>query len=1075
MVGSEASKLPIDAPLAPEELIGDDGGPPIVAVVIIDRVSNDLERTLESVAAQDYPNLSFLVIDAADGEPITETVARVLPDAYLHRMPQRLGRANAANKATELVTGASFYLFVTVGNELESNVTSALVEELYRSNAGIVGPKVVDADDPRRLRSVGMGADRFGVEVDYVEPGEFDQEQYDTVRDIFFAPSGVQLIRADLFAALGGFDPAITSFGDDLDLCWRAHIAGARVVAVPRAVTKASGFRAVGSKAAGSKKAGSGESSSEQDVADVDPDERRRLLGRHRLRSLLVTASGWHLVRYLPLAILLLLLEALYSLVAGRRRQARAAIGAITWNLSNLGQIRQRRKSMASLRGVSDREVGSLQASGSARLSGFFRGQFDVGDRVVSFAGTFRDSFTGQDAGAFRDGFIISSLIGLILVIGSRGLLTNGVTATGQFLDLPGASTLLSEYLGDWRTVGVGGRGNSATAFGVLGLAKVLFFWGTGLLDTLLVIGPLFLGPIGAWRLARPYGTIRSSAFAALAYAANPVAVAAVSAGRWDSLVVYGSGPFIVGSLLRVQGAAPYGSSGGSIGQGIVERSLAVRLVRFGLLIASVATFVPAVIIVALVMIVGLIVGSLLVAKTAGLMRLVLAAVVSVAAPAALHAPWTFDILQRGSWRWFVGPGSPESAFDSLADLVRFAPGQVEPRLLAVGILLAASLALLIGTGVRLEAGVRGWSMAVVAWLLIWSDRRGWLSLDLPTAELLLVPAAAGLALSIGAAARAVEIDLVGFRFGWRQVAAFCGVVAMAGAGILLLRHSYSGRWDLPEQSYVDTTDLLAAQLDGPARVLWIGDPSILPVDALESDAGITYAITEGGEASALARFTPGNYGLNSQIGEQLDLALDNQTVRLGRLLAPYGVDFVVVVPRLAPAPYVGRTFESPQDALTSLLGQLDLERISGVADFTVFRNESANGPVVGVETDIAALVNRADVFLDTDLAVGRRLRAEPGSGSWTWTAPPPDPETDGTLPDPASVLIAVTGDGWKVSGEGVTASPTEGGLLALYPNGTAAWSVERPTPLLRWLMLVGQAILVAVGIAVARSEDPVR
>ena len=604
VVGTEASPIPFDAPLTPEELLSDGDGPPIVAVVLVDRESPHLGQTLSSVAAQEYENLSVLVIDVADGEPIGDEVARILPDAYLHRMPARSGRAAAANKVTELVTGASFYLFVTVGQELDPTATSALVEELYRSNAGIVAPKVVDGVDPRRLRSVGMGADQFGVEVDYVEPGEFDQEQYDTVRDVFFAPTGVQLIRADLFAALGGFDPAMSRFGEDLDFCWRSHAAGARVVAVPRAVTKAL-------------------------PQDIDTDERRRLLGRNRLRSLLVVSTKRHLATVLPLAIVLLQMEALYCVVAGRRRQARDAIGAVTWNIRNFGQTRELRKKMADLRGVSDREVRALQMSGSARLSGFFRGQFDVGDRVVSFAGTFRDSFTGQDAGAFRDGFLISSLIGLVLVIGSRGLITGGVTATGQFLDLPGAGALLAEYLGDWRTVGLGGPGNTATAFGVLGLGKVLFFWGTGVFDTLLVLGPVFAGPIGAWRLARVFGTLRSSAFAALAYAANPLSIAAISAGRWDSLVVYGAGPFLLGSLLRLQGAAPFGPSGGTPGVGVAERTVPIRLVRLALLVSAVATFVPAVIIVVLLMITGLILGELLLARTSGVANLLMGAVVT--------------------------------------------------------------------------------------------------------------------------------------------------------------------------------------------------------------------------------------------------------------------------------------------------------------------------------------------------------------------------------------------------------------------------------------------------------------
>ena len=68
-----------------------------------------------------------------------------------------------------------------------------------------------------------------------MERGELDQEQHDAVRDVFALPSACMLVRADLFRALGGFDPSISFYGDDVDLCWRAHLSGARVVVVPAA------------------------------------------------------------------------------------------------------------------------------------------------------------------------------------------------------------------------------------------------------------------------------------------------------------------------------------------------------------------------------------------------------------------------------------------------------------------------------------------------------------------------------------------------------------------------------------------------------------------------------------------------------------------------------------------------------------------------------------------------------------------------------------------------------------------------------------------------------------------------
>ena len=81
-----------------------------------------------------------------------------------------------------------------------------MVEEAFRSNAGVVAPKLVDWDDPMRLLQVGLGADKSGAPAELVEAGELDQEQHDAVRDIFWAPGGFTLVRADLFATLGGFD-----------------------------------------------------------------------------------------------------------------------------------------------------------------------------------------------------------------------------------------------------------------------------------------------------------------------------------------------------------------------------------------------------------------------------------------------------------------------------------------------------------------------------------------------------------------------------------------------------------------------------------------------------------------------------------------------------------------------------------------------------------------------------------------------------------------------------------------------------------------------------------------------------
>jgi hypothetical protein len=53
-------------------------------------------------------------------------------------------------------------LFLHSDAVCDPSAVRMLVEEAYRSNAAIVGPKVVEWDDPTRLLSAGVGSDKFG-------------------------------------------------------------------------------------------------------------------------------------------------------------------------------------------------------------------------------------------------------------------------------------------------------------------------------------------------------------------------------------------------------------------------------------------------------------------------------------------------------------------------------------------------------------------------------------------------------------------------------------------------------------------------------------------------------------------------------------------------------------------------------------------------------------------------------------------------------------------------------------------------------------------------------------------------
>ena len=285
--------------------------PSVVAILPTRDPGPWFEETLAALAAQDYPALSVLVLVTGGGDDPTERVARWLPSAFVRRLGGDRTYAQAVDEALGMVEGAAFFLLCHDDCAPDPHAVHVMVEESYRSNAGVLTPKMVQWDDPSVLLHVGLHADRTGAVVERVSPGEIDHGQHDAVMDVFVAPGGFSLVRADLLRELGGYDTAIAAMGEDLDLCWRAHLAGARVVVVPDARVRhlevlASGIRpvppaiapgAAGAAAPAGSQAGAG--------GQVGAPTLQELQRRHELRAVLKCYGWFHLVRVLPQAMLL--------------------------------------------------------------------------------------------------------------------------------------------------------------------------------------------------------------------------------------------------------------------------------------------------------------------------------------------------------------------------------------------------------------------------------------------------------------------------------------------------------------------------------------------------------------------------------------------------------------------------------------------------------------------------------------------------------------------------------------------------------------------------------------------------
>ena len=476
--------------------------PSVVAVVVTHNPGLWFDETLTSLANQDYRNFAILVIDAGSEVDLTDRIESLAPDAYVRRLRSNPGFATAANMALEMVEGAAFYLFCHDDVALEPGAVKQLVEEAYRSNAGLLGPKLVRWDHPDRLQAAGLQSDKFGHPVSIAEPDELDQEQHDAVRDVFFVPSSCLLIRADLFRALGGFDEGIPLHGEDTDLCWRAHLAGARVLVMPARVRHV------------------------EALSERRDDDSRRLQMRHRLRMVLSNYGLFYLAAVLPQQMLLSLAEFLGAIFTGRFRHAGDVVGAYVWNLRDLPSIVAKRRRVRRIRQITDLELRRLQVRGSARAMTMSAPVWPAAVRLIS-AAPVANSSPRCEPGSPQGSAIVVAVFAVVARSSAPATCSpSSCPPSASSRPRPnGALEPAREWWSGWRSTGLGSAGSVPFLLALQGGLGALLLGSETLARHVLIVGLLPLGYLGAWRLGRLPQSGRSQVAVLAAYAANPIGV----------------------------------------------------------------------------------------------------------------------------------------------------------------------------------------------------------------------------------------------------------------------------------------------------------------------------------------------------------------------------------------------------------------------------------------------------------------------------------------------------------------------------------------------------------------------
>jgi hypothetical protein len=269
---------------------------------------------------------------------------------------------------------------------------------------------------------------------------------------------------------------------------------------------------------------------------------------------------------------------------------------------------------------------------------------------------------------------------------------------------------------------------------------------------------------------------------------------------------------------------------------------------------------------------------------------------------AVFLAPMTIDVILAGrrALGVFGLPVGPWSA-PSFLDLLRASDGSYGSSWLGWLLPLGALLGLVLCRGERRVMAIKAATIATLTLVIASLDAHHWMGSFAPDLSVLLALYVVMLALLIGLGVSALEHDLRQAGFGWRQICGALSVAVLVVAALPFLAIFASGRFDLPSASVAESLSALAPSDAGGYRVLWLGDPSVLPLAGWSVAPGLEAATSMDGLPGGANLFAAPDSGTTDVLLSAVQLALEGRTVRLGQLLAPAGVSAIVVMNAAAP------------------------------------------------------------------------------------------------------------------------------------------------------------------------------
>ena len=213
-----------------------------LSVVIVNWNSHDdLGACLASLAAQSHRDLEVIVVDNGSNDGSAEMVSSEFASVRLLPLTENVGFAEGCNRGIAASTGS---WVATLNNDTVADAewAAGLVEAAERTppDCGMLQSLMLFRDRPAVVNSTGIELTRSGAGRERWEELPRPPATLREPQEIFCPTAGAAAYRRGMLDAIrladGWFDRCHFMYFEDLDLGWRARLAGWTALYVPTAV-----------------------------------------------------------------------------------------------------------------------------------------------------------------------------------------------------------------------------------------------------------------------------------------------------------------------------------------------------------------------------------------------------------------------------------------------------------------------------------------------------------------------------------------------------------------------------------------------------------------------------------------------------------------------------------------------------------------------------------------------------------------------------------------------------------------------------------------------------------------------